>query len=110
MHWKDLEVIGPRVLVQMDEEPEFFSGTGLVKPGTVHETAEIEGTVLKVGTGTSVSSPPGRVPIADIEEGDKVCFIKFHSHFGESPQIQHKFGDRIFLIALKDILYVKKQD
>ena len=107
------KLLGPRVLVKLDEEPDHFSGNIIVKPETVHETAEIEGTILKVGTGHPITKGPnagGRVPITEVKPGDKVCFIKFLKDTIENPILQTKFGEGIIILKMHDIIYVRQSD
>lgn len=109
----DLEILGPRILVKMDEEKTHFGDSIIVKPESIHETAEIEGTVLKVGTGYPITRGPDAgktAPIDEIDPGDKVCFIKFHGQTVENPQLQTMLGEGVFLIKVQDVLYVRKND
>jgi len=107
-----LRLLGPRVLVKMDEEPETFFGTGLVKPETVHERAETEGTVVCVGTGYPIKKGPnaGKDRPIELNPGDRVGFIKFHSDTGENPRLQSLMGSGYLILKTHDILYVREDD
>jgi len=104
MDINSLKILGPRILVKMDEEAEYFSGGVLVKPSTVHEQAEIMGEVLAVGTGMSVNKKPGRIPIEDIEVGDRVYFVKFHELAGDNPYVRTMLGKGYMILDVRDVL------
>lgn len=107
-----LRLLGPRVLVKVDEEPDKFFGTSLVKPETVHESAEIEGTVVSVGTGYPIKKGPdaGKNRPIELSPGDRVGFIKFYGDTGENPRLQTLMGAGYIILKTHDILYVREDD
>jgi co-chaperonin GroES (HSP10) len=106
---ESIEVLGPRLLVQMDEEPEHFSGGVIIKPESVHEVAETMGTVRRVGSGYNIEVAPGRYPLG-VSEGDRVCFIKFYRNTKENECIQSMLGDGLVIIRIQDVLFVRKEN
>lgn len=99
-----MQILGPRLLVEMEPEDSVFKGYSIIKPDTVHDTAIGFGKVLDVGTGTPTRS--GRAPVEGVKVGDWVAFVKFLKETQSNRAVAHTIGEDNLLIELKDVVVV----
>jgi len=103
-----VRLIGPRLLVELEDEEEFFANSLIVKPETVHQTAQGWGKVLGVGDG--VPTRAGKVPIKGVRVGDRVAFVKFLKRTQANEALAHVLGEKNLIIEFKDVVVVQRSD
>ncbi len=103
----NLELLGPRILVELEQEEDFFQQyRSLVKPESVHETAQGWGKVLQMGDGTRLKHGD-KAPIRGVKVGDRVSFVKFLKEAATNKSIAALIGEDKLIIELKDIVVVE---
>jgi co-chaperonin GroES (HSP10) len=100
-----VRVLGPRLLIKIEDEAEFFKDSVLVKPDTVHETAVGWGEVLGIGEGYDTRK--GIVPIEGVKVGDRVAFIKFLKEGHTNKLVASVIGEDMLIVEAKDIVVVQ---
>jgi len=103
-----IRLLGNRILVKLDDESEFWSGTGAeVK---IHRIGDKDshvfrtGVVVKLGPGDFAPKSKERIPI-DLNIGSKVLFVKFAAtHTKTAQSIQGIVGKDYAIISLSDVL------
>lgn len=103
-----VRLIGPRLLIELEDEAEFFANSLLVKPDTVHEGAQGWGKVLEIGDG--VPTRAGKVPIRGVKLGDRVAFVKFLKKTQSNEALAHVLGEDNLIIEFKDVVVVQRSD
>jgi co-chaperonin GroES (HSP10) len=101
-----IRLMGPRLLVEMDDEEAFFKGyNSIIKPDSVHDSAQGWGKVLSLGTGTRLKDG-SMAPIEGVRVGDRVAFVKFLKEAQTNKSVAALLGDDKIIIELRDILVV----
>ena len=87
-----------RVVVQVDDEAEQKTASGLVIPDTAKEKPQ-QGTIIAVGPGKRSEQTGELVPL-DVNEGDTVLFSKYG---GTEVKFE---GEEYLILSARDILAV----
>lgn len=94
---KVLKAIEDKVIVQIENEQEKVSSSGLILTAIADEKTNI-GTVIDVGPGIVFHNGDRLVP--DISVGDKVVFAKY-----QGQEINHE-GNDYLILSYKDVVAV----
>jgi len=106
MKVKQIELIGPRLLVEIENEEAFFEGyNSIIKPESVHDSAQGWGKVLTLGSGTQLRDGE-TAPIKGVKVGDRVAFVKFLKETQSNKNLAAVIGDNKIIIELRDVLVV----
>lgn len=101
-----IRLLGPKLLIEMEDEESFFKGyNSIIKPETVHDSAQGWGKVLSLGTGTRLKDG-GTAPIKGVKVGDRVAFVKFLKEAQTNKGLANVIGDDKLIIELRDVLVV----
>lgn len=98
-----IRVLGPNIFVKMDPVD--------TKRGLIHfapsamDHVNRTGTVIAFGTYEITKGPKRgtRIPIPEVNVGDKVLFIRFLAEQDSNKYIRHQFGNDIIRIRPADI-------
>ena len=102
-----VRLLGPKLLVEIEDEEAFFKGYNtIIKPETVHDSAQGWGKVLSLGTGTRLKDG-GTAPIKGVKVGDRVAFVKFLKEAQTNKSLAHVLGEDKLIIELRDVLVVE---
>lgn len=102
-------VMGPRVLVKVDELPEVSSGGLIVMPNGSMEHALNTGTILAFGTRT-IRKTGECLPLDELEVGLKCIFVRFLAKMDSNRGVQHTLGKDVIVIQPSDIMLVYTPD
>ena len=99
------KLLGPRLLVEIEPDEEYFKGANsIIKPETVHESPIGFGKVVMVGMGTETKK--SLAPIEGVKVGDRVAFIKFLVETQTNQALALSMGDEKLIVELKDVVVV----
>ena len=87
-----------RVLIQVNEDAEQTTASGLVIPDTAKEKPQ-QGSVIAVGPGKRSEQTGEQIPL-DVSEGDTVLFSKYG---GTEVKVE---GEEYMILSSRDILAV----
>lgn len=103
------QVVGDRVLVQMDPEDRVTESGVIHIPETAHETIIGTGTILAYGYMHPKKKVSG-IPIPGLSVGDKCAFIKFLKNQNANQMFRRTHQDDVVLLQSKDIMFTWGQD
>ncbi len=92
-----LRPLQDKIVVEVAQEAEKTTASGLVIPGTVTEKPS-EAIVIAVGPGITLDN--GYTLVPDLKPGDKVVFSKY-----QGTEIDHE-GKKYMVLAYRDIFAV----
>lgn len=108
-----LTLLGTRVLVRLRPMRDTLDKSGLILAATGEAGEDViqTGTVLAVGHEPIKKGMKGNPPpIAGLEKGDVVAFLKFYRETHTNKQLQACLEDDIIFVEPKDILLVLTED